>query len=209
MHTYVARTWPWLCLSVLIFAAIASQQGSDANWDFRNYHLYNGEAALGGRPSLDIAAAQQQTYFNPTLDIAYALLRRALNGSPALLLAAMAVPQGVAAFLAWRIAVAVIPGTVPYKRLLAALAVLFGATSAAGLPTLGTTMSEMVPACFMLGGLLALVDGQPGGRWRLAWAGLLFGVAAGLKLVLVTTGLGVGMALLLTPGRTLRQRAED
>jgi hypothetical protein len=204
----LSRTWPWLCLSVLIFAVLASQQGSDANWDFRNYHLYNGEAVLGSRHG-DIAVAQEQTYLNPALDIAYALLRRALSGSPALLLAAMAVPQGIAAFLAWRIAVTVIPDVVPYRKLLAALAVLFGATGAAGLPTLGTTMTEMVPACFMLSGLLVLMDRQPGARWRIAGAGLLFGAAVGLKLVIAPTLLGASAALLLTPDRTLRQRGKE
>jgi hypothetical protein len=204
----LSRTWPWLCLSVLIFAVLASYQGSDANWDFRNYHLYNGEAVLGSRHG-DIAVAQEQTYLNPALDIAYALLRRALSGSPALLLAAMAVPQGIAAFLAWRIAVTVIPDVVPYRKLLAALAVLFGATGAAGLPTLGTTMTEMVPACFMLSGLLVLMDRQPGARWRIAGAGLLFGAAVGLKLVIAPTLLGASAALLLTPDRTLRQRGKE
>lgn len=209
VQALASRNWHWLCMFVVVFAVLASRRGADATWDFRNYHLYIGEAVLGTRSALDIAVAQQQTYFNPALDIIHAWLRRALYGSPGLLLAAMGVPQGIAAFLTWRIAAAVIPCGTSYRKALATLAVLFGATGAAGLPTLGTTMSEMIPACFMLGGLLILVERQPGARWRLAFAGALFGIAVGFKLVIAPTSIGAAAALLLTPGRTLRVRARE
>lgn len=200
-------SWFWLCGFVLIFAALASQQGVDGSWDLRNYHIYNGEAALGNRSALDIAVAQQQTYFNPALDIIYALLRHRISSQS--LLAVMAIPQGIAAFLAWRIALAVIPPATFHPKVLAALAVLFGATGAAGLPTLGTTMSEMIPACFVLGGLLLLVERRMGAPWRSAYAGLLFGIAVGLKLVIATALLGVGVALLMTPGHAAWQRIRE
>jgi hypothetical protein len=54
--------------------------GQDANWDLRNYHLYNGYAALHGRLGVDLAPAQLQSYFNPLLDVLHYAL---MSGLPA------------------------------------------------------------------------------------------------------------------------------
>ena len=43
--------------------------GFALDWDLLNYHLYNPHALLSGRGAIDIAVAQQQTFFNPTLFI--------------------------------------------------------------------------------------------------------------------------------------------
>jgi hypothetical protein len=121
---------------------------------------------------------------------------------PSILNAVMAIPHGVAAFLAFRIARVVIPGTVVWPGVLAGLAVALGATGAAGPPVLGTTQSEMVPACFLLAGLFVLLrDAGPGAaRWKApAWAGLLFGIGAGLKLTVSGYALGGVAVLLVAP----------
>ena len=44
------------------------------------------------------------------------------------------------------------------RTVVALLAVWWGRSGAAGLPTLATTMSEMIPASLVLGGLLLLLD---------------------------------------------------
>lgn len=205
----LSREWPWLCVSIAAFMAASIWQGGDANWDLLNYHIYDGMAALGNRSGHDIAVAQLQTFFNPALDVLSVSIRNLLSSRPNLLLAVMSLPQAVAAFLAWRTAMAVIPVTVPYRTTLAALTILFGATGAAGLPTVGTTMSDMVPACFMLGGLVILIGAEAGPDWRTCSAGALFGVSAGLKLVVAPAALGAAAALLATPGRPMRSRVRD
>src|SRR5205814_4678725 len=71
------RTWSpvLLIIACLSLGALASVfLGQDANWDLRNYHLYNGYAALHGRFPADLAPANLQSWINPTLDIPYAWL---------------------------------------------------------------------------------------------------------------------------------------
>lgn len=154
---------------VLIYAALS---GADASFDLRNYHLYNGYAFLNGRMGVDLAPAQLQTFYVPTLDVLYFLLFRGLNATPGLLNAVLAIPHAIAVCLAWAIA------RLYLARVPALLATLVGATGAALLPTLATTMSEAPLAALELAALLlALREPKRGFT-----PGILMGVAVGLKL---------------------------
>jgi len=137
-----------LGLFAAMFCAASAWLGADASWDFRNYHLYDGHAALAGTLWRDIAPAQLQSFYPPLLDVGPFVVRRALNAHPTALAMLLALPYALAAWLALRVALRVgLPLGV------AVLAVLLGATGAAGLPTLGTAMSEAVPGCLVLGAL--------------------------------------------------------
>lgn len=190
---------------LMVFFAVltaAALTAPDANWDLRNYHLYNGYAFLNGRLGVDLAPAQMQTFNAPLLDAGYVLLLRALNGMPRLLSAALAVPHAGAAMLLLRLARRLLP---PWQ---AFAAVLIGLTGAAALPTLATTMSVMAPACCVLGGILLLVgDGgaEPSNRASLG-AGLLGGAAVGLQLTAAPYALGLlaMVPLLAGPNRRVR-----
>lgn len=195
-----------LVMFVAVFALVAAALGTDNNWDLRNYHLYNGMLAFDGRGGLDIAPAQEHSFDNRLLDTVFAALRIMLNSHPKLLLAAMAVPEAVAAYLAWRIALEVVPGRLAYRQSLAAAAVMFGATGIAGFATIGTTMTEMVQGSLMLGGLLVLIRHHRWVSWHIVLAGALFGAATGLKLVAATGCIGAVAALATAPGRPLRTR---
>ncbi|MBV9776284.1 MAG: hypothetical protein JO143_04475, partial [Acetobacteraceae bacterium] len=167
-----------------LFCALSIGFGPDASWDLRNYHLYDPNAALSGTLWRDIAPAQLQSFYAPTMDVAQLALRRALNARPWALASVLALPHALAAWLALGIARrAGLPLGV------AVLAVLLGATGAAGLPTLGTAMSEAVPACLVLAGL-GLVLACPFG------AGVCAGVAVGLKLTFAVYAPGLAAALL-------------
>jgi hypothetical protein len=175
-------------VGVLLAAAIA---GPDASWDLRNYHLYNGYAWLHGRIGTDIDPAQMQTFYSPLLDIAYVLLLHAFNETPRLLATVLAVPHAIAAVLVLVLARRLLP---PWHAFAAAL---IGVTGAAGLPTLGTAMSEMAPANCILGAALLLIraDGTRPPKQAVLVAGLLGGIAAGLKLTFAPYVLGLtGMA---------------
>jgi hypothetical protein len=189
-----------LASCVLLAAASA---GPDASWDLRNYHLYNGYAWLDGRIGTDLDPAQMQTFYSPLLDIAYVLLLHAFNQMPRLLAAALAVPQAIAAVLVLMLA----------RRLLspwhAFAATLIGITGAAGLSTLGTAMSEMAPAACILGAVLLLIraDGTEPPEQACLAAGLLMGIAVGLKLTSAPYALGLmAMAVIsAAPGRRGRR----
>lgn len=61
-----------LLVSLLLVLLATLVQGQDRNWDLRNYHLYTPSALMDGRIEQDIAAAQMQTWHNPTLDFPFA-----------------------------------------------------------------------------------------------------------------------------------------
>lgn len=208
-----------LALFVALFGGLAAWLGPDASWDLRNYHFYNARAAVSGTLWRDIAPAQLQSFYAPTLDVAQFVLRRALNAHKAALAALLAVPDALAAWLALGIALRM---GLPCGAGL--LAVLFGATGAAGLPTLGTGMSEAVPACLVLAALASLYQPPPpaplpqgeGAKKSLtrslllpfpcgrgSGAGFLAGAAIGLKLTAAPYALGLAAALLATRWRAL------
>ena len=195
--------------SVTIFCLLAASRGPDANWDLLNYHLYNPFSLLHKRFGYDLVPAQIQTFLNPALDLPTYFLRIHLNDWPQLLNAILALPQAVAAYLAYRVALEIIPQRAPMRQLLALNAVAFGATGAASLPTLGTSQSEMVPACFLIGSLLIVLKSMTIPRFfllRMTAAGLLAGLAFGLKLTLVPYCLSLGIAVILTCGAIWQPR---
>jgi hypothetical protein len=188
-----------LALFILVFCILAHGRGSDANWDFRNYHLYGPFALLHSKIGYDLAPAQVQTFLAPMLDLLLTPLRVALNDHPRTLNVALAVPHGVAAFFAFAIARKLLAETGRLCIPLALAAAAIGATGAAGLPTLAASNSEMIPASFLLAGvnvLLAQVDADKPGRWFLA--GALVGIAVGLKLTLAPFCAGALVALIVT-----------
>ena len=204
--------WPDISVfvgAITIFCLLAASRGPDANWDLLNYHLYNPFALLNKPFGYDLAPAQLQTFLNPALDLPNYFLRVQLNNWPRLLNAILALPQAIAAFLAFRVALQIIPQQTPSRTILALIAVVFGATGVAALPSLGTSQSEMIPACCLIGSLLIVLRSIPMPRFfhlRMTAAGLLAGLAFGLKLTLAPYCLGLGVAVALTCGPLWRPR---
>ena len=188
-----------LALAALAGAASAHWHGVPADFDLRNYHLYDGVALLRGRIFTDLAPAQLQTYYAPLLDVLYVLALDALNRHPAALGAILALPQGLAAFLAAWLAARMLPATIPARRAILAACALAAVTGAAGASTFAGPMSEMLPASCVLGALLALGAAPP----RPAWAGMLAGIAVGLKLTMMpfAAGLALEAAFARPPAR--------
>ncbi|UMR31024.1 hypothetical protein MJ904_01785 [Massilia sp. MB5] len=202
----------WLCalrLAPLAAGLLALLMGQDDNWDLHNYHLYNAFALLHGKVGYDLAPAQWQSYFNPTLDLLYyglalhlpgplaGFLMGALHGLNFPLLAALCrrlLPTGAAGQPAYRLS------------LLLALA---GCLGPAFLSEIGNTMGDNLTALCVLGSLLLLLRqplplARPASalRWPLL-AGLLAGVGTGLKLTNAGYALALCLALLVQPGSAL------
>ena len=136
-------------LFAVAFCGLAILRGPDASWDLRNYHIYNAYAVLNHRFGYDLFPAQLQTFHAPMLDLLYEGTRIAFNAHPKALSALLALPQAVAAFLAYRITLVFVPASLPARELLAFVTVVIGASGAAGLPTLASPASEMVPAAML------------------------------------------------------------
>ena len=193
------RRWAPLVLCLALAALAGALAGPDAGWDLRNYHLYNGMALLRGRVGFDLAPAQLQSFYAPDLDLLYALALRALNAHPAWLDAVLALPHGLAAFLAWQVARRMLPADMPAAPGLAAVAAAIGVSGAGGLPTIASPMSEMLPASCVLGALLLLARPE---AWRtMLGAGVLAGIAVGLKLTAAPYAVGLAIAAAVCAGR--------
>ena len=163
-----------LCLAA--GAALSVVMGQDANWDLLNYHLYNGYTFLQGGFTADLLPTGLQSYLNPLLDALYAgLALGPLRDAPRILAAVTGLWYGVALVLTARLA------TLLYAdRILAAAAFAMAVTGAAMISQVGTVTGEVQAAVVMMAGLLIMLKGSA--LPRTAWGGLLFGVAAGLKL---------------------------
>lgn len=195
----------WMLALVVGLPLLASVLiGMDANWDLRNYHLYNVHAWLGERSS-DIAPAQIQTWHNPLLDVPlYLLVRSSLSLVWASLW--LTVPNMVALAGLLRIQRLLSPvSTTRGSQLLLALLALTGAAS---LSTLGSSMNDSFVAASMLWALALVLDHDTSTVFR-RWlfAGLLAGAMTGLKLAAVFYCIGFIAAALLSGG--LRDRVRQ
>jgi hypothetical protein len=200
------------CLAAVLVGGLwALLRGQDANWDLRNYHLYNGYAALGSRWLLDLAPAQLQSYFHPLLDVfAY----RAMVGWPApwvgfALGALHGLVFALVASIAWRV-LEDDPRRAVRVPLLAAAALASGAF----VSELGNTMADNTTALPMLGAVAWVLRAQATQRVGRglalpAWscAGLLIGVAVALKLTNAPYAVALGVAACVDGGGLRRRLA--
>lgn len=172
----------------LVFGIISLLLGADTNWDLQNYHLYNAFALLNGKLDIDLAPAGFQTYFNPMLDVPYFLAMQHLP--PPFVGFLMGALHGFNFVLLLGICRISLPKLRERERLyIPTLLALAGCLTANFLSELGSTMGDNSTALFCLGSiLLALVsqkkfdDSKFSGLMSLFAAGLLMGIAVGLKL---------------------------
>ena len=175
-----------LAAFLLLGGLVSLAKGVDANWDLANYHFYNPWAWLHDRLAFDYAPAQMQSYHSPFLDLPYYALVRA--GLPAAAVAfVMGFPFGAAVFFFHRIARAVLADLRVARTGLALAAVgVVALTGAAGLSQVGSTMNEWSTAAFVVAATALLLRAvRDEGQVPIApcaGAGLLAGVAVGLKL---------------------------
>ena len=187
---------------LIVLPAIAMLMGPDGNYDLRNYHFYNGWALFNKPVGYDIAPAQIQTWFHPLLDGIFYQLWRVLNPFPLLFTATWAVPQAMAVWFLFLAARPVFAADGLMRLPLALGATVIAAGGAASVGVLGTSMSDGVPNMLVFAGIwLVLRDLREGyATDRLAGAGVLVGVAIGLKLTMACYGLGFAAAMVLAPG---------
>lgn len=197
------RPLAWLLLCLLVGACASVIFGQDANWDLRNYHLYNAFAALNGRTQFDLMPAGLQSNFNPLLDLPYYMLARGPLAATPRLMAAAGLPFGLLLFATLCLARWVLQPRDLTGHALTWIAVAIGGTAAATASEIGTTFNDIPCAALLVG---ALAMGGPGcperpAPWRLACAGAMVGIAVALKLTCAVTAPAVVAALLVaTPG---------
>ena len=175
----------WALFFVAGFGIGASLLTTDGTPDFKIYHYYNGFAAHHARLALDIFPAQLQTAFFPGTDYIYYWLFTTLNNHPILLNVALSIPYSIAAFVVFQIALLFAGAGFFGRDVICALAAVVGLTGASALPTLATTMTDIVPGLPLLISLWIWLALEKAGRNTIlssAFVGLLAGVSVGLKL---------------------------
>lgn len=190
----------WL-LPPLGFGLLAIYLGQDANWDLRNYHFYNAYAFLHGRLGFDIAPAQTPTYYNPLLHVPFYYLVSYLP--PRAVGFVLGAIQGLNLPILYRIARPLIGDARPRRAAVIALAIaLLGSVGAANISEIGTVFGDNIISLGVLAALWLLLSQRHqlgGARARAvmiaAGAGLLAGLAVGLKQPTAVYGLGLGAAL--------------
>lgn len=194
------------------FGLLALALGQDANWDLRNYHYYNAYAFLSGRWDWDIGAAQIATFYNPLLDVPFYLAVEALP--PRWVGFLLGTVHGLNFILLFYLAQRLI--ALPHPRWKPAVSfaiALVGMLGAGNLSELGTVFHDNVVSLLVLGALSILVAqhkrlGASSLKIALpvvAGAGLLAGLAAGLKQPSVVYAVGLCIACLAVPGMFQRR----
>jgi hypothetical protein len=190
-----------LLVGAMLVAGIVSAfvLKQDVNWDLQNYHFYNAWAFVHQRLGWDIAPAQLQTYHNPLLDLPfYAMV--AADWHPRLISFVIGLPAGIGAFFLGKILLVLFGNLSRRERwLYAAIAFLIGITASAAVSQLGTTLNEWQGAVLVMIALWLVLRRVAQGAmgWRtLVAAGLLCGMASGLKLTAATYAVGLCAAIL-------------
>jgi hypothetical protein len=203
-----AREYAFFGLALLFWAAFVILLGKDTSWDFRNYHWYAPYALLHHRMGIDVAVAHQASYYNPYLDVPFYWLATHTHAWIALgMLGAVQGANLIPLYLMARSALRVEASPSDRKIMAGALALL-GQVGALTLTEFGSTYYDDVMSVLVLSGLAILIlnrdslrDG-PLGRTAMvtAMAGLVTGMAMGLKLPEMPFCVGFGGALLALGG---------
>lgn len=200
----ISRVLPWL-IGPLYCGVLALCLGQDANWDLRNYHFYNAYAFLHQRLDYDVAPAQVATYYNPLFYIPF--YETVLRLPPMLVGFLLGALQGLNFPLLLAIVRNVMAGepATPWWRGL--LIALIGVLGAANISELGTMFGDNLTSLLILGALWLLLanfrkltcPGGPGALLPVITAGIMIGLAAGLKQPAAAFAVGWCVAMLFLP----------
>lgn len=198
-----------LCFTLLFplfYGAVSLAFGQDANWDFENYHWYNAYALLNGRIGKDILVSQTPSFYNPLIDVPFYL---AATHLPARLVGfLLGAIQGLNGVLIFFLAHAVIRRPDTERTVWSIAVAVAGMIGGGTLGEVGAIFGDNIVSLGLFGGLLVLVPYalQPNRRpvWA-ALAGLLLGMAGGLKQPHLLYCAGIGLAVLFLPGTLTRR----
>jgi len=194
-------------IACTVFALIVNYLlGKDMAWDTLNYHIYAGFNAVNDRFAQDYFAAGPASYFNPYIHAPfYYLITTGLSSLE--ISSILAIAHSVILWLTYELAVTVCPSDDPHKRLMFGLCgVAFALINPILLQQIGSTFADITTGELVLAGwlLLAFAVRTPS-TTRVICAGLLCGIATGLKLTNAMHAIS-GFAVLILLPLTLRGR---
>ncbi|HXB57621.1 MAG TPA: hypothetical protein VN461_22865 [Vicinamibacteria bacterium] len=178
-----------LAIIVIGLGGVSLWLGQDMNWDLLNYHYYDGYAFLHDRLDRDIVPAGIQTYQPPLLHAFHYLGIAHLP--PRVFGFLLGVLHGLNVPLLFLLGWTVLSSAEPRQaRTIALAAAVLGGMGPAAVSMLGTSFGDnlvTLPALLALLIVLGQIEDRTGRQphlWALLGAGLLAGVASGLKLTM-------------------------
>jgi hypothetical protein len=180
--------------------------GKDMAWDTLSYHIYAGFNAVNDRFAQDYFAAGPQSYFNPYIHAPFYYLTTT-NLSSLEISSILAIAHSIILWLTYELAVTVCSSDDPHKRLMFGLCgVAFALVNPILLQQIGSTFADITTGELVLAGwlLLALAVRTPS-TTRVICAGILCGIATGLKLTNAIHAIS-GFAVLIMLPLTVRGR---
>ena len=183
--------------------------GKDMAFDTLTYHLYAGFSAVNDRFAQDYFPAGPNSYFNPYVYVPlYYLVKSGLSSLE--ISSALVLVHSVMLWLTYELALTVCPSHDARQRLIFGLcAVAFALINPILLQQIGSTFADITSGELVLAGwlLLALAVRTPSIA-RVIGAGLLCGIATGLKLTNAVHAIAAFALLILLPlpaGGRIRQ----
>lgn len=173
-------------------------------WDFANYHYFNPWALLNGRVNEDAAVAGLNAFFNPLIDVPLYLLIKYFNDYPNFIYFMQGLWFGALAYAYYKIASLFFAGSGRKERWGVILSLAAGLSGYAVFFQIGTSTNEIPSAFWVLLSLwLLLREIFENKQYRnkiFFCAGLVAGLAAGLKFTGGIYGMSIGVALVVCKG---------
>lgn len=193
------------CVVPLLYGFYSLALGADANWDLRNYHWYIGFAYLHDKIGIDLAPGGMQSYFNPTLDLAYRFLVE--NLPPKCIGFLMGVVHGLNFVLLLGIGkIALSDHDEGTRNSTAFWLAIAGMCTGNFMSGIGNSMGDNTTALFSLAALLIVLrvwnrihEVTPQTLAAVVAAGIVSGLGTGLKLTTVPYAVALCGSVLLAP----------
>jgi len=170
-------------------------------WDFANYHYYNAFAFLNNRLNYDIVPASVNTFFNPIIELPLYFYIQYFNENSDLIYALQGIWGGLTLFVFYKIYLLFFKVDNLFSWIVFGLACLFVLSGDATYTQLGSSSNELPLAFLILWGLYILLKmiKIPNTQTlkKFFFAGLLMGIALGLKQTVITYCVSAGLMLMV------------
>lgn len=175
-----------LILFIVSGIVIANCLGQDANWDLAAYHYYSVYALFNNRIGFDVMPCGIQSYLNPLMDIPFYFMVKYLNDYPRLVAGIQSLYWSFSVFLTYLIAKNIYRPGCSERKFFIFFSVILGATGFVSIVEIGCTFNDLIITVFILGTLLIFskylfAENSKKRSVFIAFAGLILGMAAGLK----------------------------
>lgn len=174
---------------------------NDFRWDFANYHYYNAFAFIDNRLDYDIVPASVNTFFNPLIELPLYFAIQYFNDNPAIIFALQGIWAGLLLFVLYKMSCLFFTIGKLQNFIWIIMVLMIAISGQATIYQIGSSTNEIAIAFLILWGLYILLgmikDKEKQSDWKFLSAGLIMGIALGLKSTVVIYCLSAGLAIII------------